>query len=67
MQLYNSYSCFFFNLNELKLYLYLFTNQMSTSATNLKLGDLKFSIDMRREYPKARIISVKSVKIFRKY
>ncbi len=39
---------------------YRFTSQMRTSATRGKFGDLKFSMEMRRGYPRARIISVKS-------
>jgi len=33
---------------------------MRISATKGKFGDLKFSMEMRRGYPSARIISVKS-------
>lgn len=39
---------------------YLFTSHFNTSATNGKLGFLKFSMDMRRTYPSPLIISVKS-------
>ena len=38
----------------------LFTNQIRISATKVKFGDLKFSMDISRGYPRARIISVKS-------
>lgn len=39
----------------------LFTSQRSTSDTSPKLGVRKFSMEMCRGYPKALIISVKSV------
>ena len=38
-----------------------FTSHIRTSATRGKFGDLKFSIDINLGYPKARIISVKSI------
>ena len=41
---------------------YLCTIQYKISATRAKLGVRKFSTDMRRGYPNARMISVKSVK-----
>lgn len=41
---------------------YLFTSHMRISATKVKFGVLKFSIDINRGYPRALIISVKSVK-----
>lgn len=39
----------------------LFTSQRSTSDTSPKLGVRKFSIEICRGYPRALIISVKSV------
>jgi hypothetical protein len=38
---------------------YRFTIQSRTSATSTKLGVRKLSTEMRRGYPRARIISVK--------
>ena len=40
----------------------LLISQVRISATREKLGVLKFSMEMRRGYPNALIISVKSVR-----
>ena len=46
------------------MYADLLMSQVRISATSGKLGVLKFSIEMRRGYPNALIISVKSVDVY---